>query len=96
MLHNPRHDLTDIHQFIAFLESKPANETYPYMNPQRCAIAQFAQSKLATYEDVPHRIRTRWNCYIAIPPQNKSEETFGVAAKRARAYAARTTKDDLT
>jgi hypothetical protein len=35
-------------EFIAWLETKPADETYDYLKPTRCAAAQYLQSRGAT------------------------------------------------
>lgn len=95
MLYDPKWELPDLtysgvslRGIIAWLETKPARESYCYTNPRACAAAQYKQSLGATGDDVIVKLSYRipadapgiwlWNI-VAPEPQ-----TFGAALERAR------------
>lgn len=75
--------------FIAWLETKPANEAYQYRNPFQCALAQYLQSTGVPEPDSAVDLGV-----VQEPgsPQflferilNQRPTTFGAALQRARA-----------
>src|SRR5690606_11872690 len=99
MLYDPKLEGADrvyegvsLRALIAWLETKPASETYEYVRPDRCAVAQFVQE---TTGWVP---RERMGCIgigDADPERlylerivNSMDQTFGGALERARSTLA--------
>ena len=75
-------------EFIAWLETKPANEVYDYTQPRHCATGQFLTSRGA--EEVCLSLahpEAQWLDKI-VHPMQLEEITFGIALERARAYRA--------
>jgi hypothetical protein len=99
MLYNPKIELNNTTAFVAFLDSKPADEKFNYFDCENCAIGQFAKSKGYSYDDVGEANRQFWNMQIACPDIGAKAvtiallnsirckiplyTTFGEAAKRA-------------
>ena len=99
MLYNPKIDLNNTAAFVAFLDSKPADEKFNYFDCDNCAIGQFAKSRGFTYDDVGVENRNFWNMQFACPDIGAKAVaaallnsmkfkvplyvTFGDAAKRA-------------
>jgi hypothetical protein len=82
----------DLKDFIKWLKTRPADETYDYTEPTKCAIAQYRNARgiqpvALKSGEIPHPF------YMIVHPPYRSEPwTFGAALKRARAalnYAAR-------
>ena len=81
-----------LRSFIAFLESKPADETYKYYDPQNCALGQFMGAHGFRGSDryidlgIDGYLEDWQLAFRAIVGQKPL--TFGAALERARAALA--------
>lgn len=90
---DPEYEGVRLSEFIAWLETKPADERYRYTRPDQCAVAQFLQSKGLSESESKVSIprsdpwaEAHWLDQIVC--FTGSEATFGAALQRAKAYAA--------
>lgn len=95
MLHNPTWDkattLFVLSNFIAWLETMPADGTYNYLSA-RCAIGEYLEAHGSSYSEA-HKIRPEgfdtlcdWNANITSGYGRSQERTYGAALQRARLY----------
>lgn len=91
MLYDPKWEMPDrvydrvsLRAFIAWLETKPANESYVYIVSSECALGQFMKAQGYSGED----------CCIDLAPEESDwlneivqtrPQTFGGCLERARA-----------
>lgn len=98
MLYDPKwevkSDPLSLESFIAWLEMQPADRTYHFIEPDRCALGQYFQERCGTWENSSLATTADPNSplgrlYEVAIPMPSNDKTFGGALKRARAALAK-------
>jgi hypothetical protein len=80
---DPVYDGVRLSEFIAWLETMPANERYDYSRPEQCALAQFLASRGAPADDQLVALPIEENHWLDTIAHSR---TFGQALAKAKKY----------